>query len=149
MKGAEWAHFACHGKQNPTDPTESCLQLANGSYLKLSDIINLRLKNAQLAFLSACQTATGDKNLQDEAVHLAAGMLLAGYRGVIATMRSVNDEYAADIADDTYRRLFEDYGADYTRAAEALHFAVQKVRKERESKGDFSFAWVPFIHMGI
>ncbi|KAJ6487356.1 hypothetical protein DFH09DRAFT_841575, partial [Mycena vulgaris] len=41
--------------------------------------------------LSACQTARGAKGLQEESVHLAAGMLLAGYRGVIATMWSIMD----------------------------------------------------------
>ncbi|CAE6487268.1 unnamed protein product [Rhizoctonia solani] len=48
-------------------------------------------KNKGLAFLSACQTATGDTNLPDEAVHLASGMLMAGYPSVIATMWSVMD----------------------------------------------------------
>lgn len=31
------------------------------------------------AFLSPCQTATGEKHLSDEAIHMAAGMLFAGY----------------------------------------------------------------------
>ena len=47
-----------------------------------------RLPKVQLAFLSACQTSVGDKSLSEEAVHLAAGMLAVGYRGVIATMWS-------------------------------------------------------------
>jgi CHAT domain-containing protein len=149
IKQSEWAHFACHGKQDYKDPTKSCLLLTNGSELKLSDIINLKLGNAQLAFLSACQTASGDKVLPDEAIHLAAGMILAGYHGVIATMETVNDEYAADIADKTYQRLFKHYSADSTKAAEALQYAIQEVRKQREASGDFSFSWVPFIHMGI
>jgi CHAT domain-containing protein len=144
MQRSEWAHFACHGKQDDQDPTKSCLLLTNGSQLKLSDVIKLNLKNPQLVFLSACQTATGDKELSDEAVHLAAGMLLAGYRGVIATTESVNDKYAADVAAETYRLLFEKYDADSTRAAEALHFAIQSLQR-----ADDSFSWVPFIHMGI
>jgi CHAT domain-containing protein len=149
MEQSEWVHLACHGEQHFGNPTESYLLLANGSKLKLSDIIKLRLENAQLAFLSACQTATGDEGLDDEAVHLAAGMLLSGYRGVIATMWKVDDEYAADIADETYRILFREYDADSTRAAEALHRAVEKVRKERAAAGDNSFSWVPFVYFGI
>jgi CHAT domain-containing protein len=146
---SEWAHFACHGKQDNEDPTKSCLLLTNGSQLKLSDIINLNLKNAQLAFLSACETATGDKELDDEAVHLAAGMLLAGYRGVIATMQSVDDKCAANVAAETYRLLFEKYGADSTRAAEALQLATQSIQRADERAGRMTFSWVPFIHMGI
>jgi CHAT domain-containing protein len=149
MQRSEWTHFACHGKQEDKDPTKSFLSLTNRSQLKLSDIINLNLENAQLAFLSACQTATGDKKLDDEAVHLAAGMLLAGYRSVIATTKSVDDKCAADVAAETYRLLFENYGADSTRAAEALHFAIRSVQRADEQAGRISFYWVPFIHMGI
>jgi CHAT domain-containing protein len=71
--------------QNISNPTESALLLAKQSKLSLSRITKLSLPHAELAFLSACQTATGDENLAGEAVYLAAGMLLAGYRGVIAT----------------------------------------------------------------
>ncbi|KAJ7906924.1 CHAT domain-containing protein [Mycena leptocephala] len=78
MRNSRWVHFACHGVQS-TSPTESALLLARSSRLTLSSIIELSLPNADLAFLSACQTATGSKQLQDESVHLTASMLLAGY----------------------------------------------------------------------
>jgi CHAT domain-containing protein len=48
--------------------------------LKLSTIITKQFLHADFAFLSACQTATGDEKLSEEAVYLAAGLLLAGYR---------------------------------------------------------------------
>lgn len=150
MKSSSWVHFACHGAQNTTNPSDSCLLLASHSKLTLSNIIKLQLENAELAFLSACQTATGDEELQDEAVHLAAGMLLAGYRSVIATMWSIDDDIAVEVADEAYRCLFTEYRADPRRAAEALHFAVKTVRQSREARGKVSlFSWVPFIHMGI
>ena len=150
MQSSTWVHFACHGIQDNTNPTESCLSLAKSSKLTLMDIIKLSLKHAELAFLSACETATGDGELQDEAVHLAAGMLLVGYHGVIATMWTIDDEFTIGVAVETYRLLFKEYGADSTRAAEALHFAVKKVSKEWEAKGKSSlFYSVPFIHMGV
>lgn len=40
------------------------------------------MPNAWLAFLSPCQSATGDGKLPDEAIHLAAAMLFTGFRGV-------------------------------------------------------------------
>jgi CHAT domain-containing protein len=86
MRDSNWVHFACHGVQNVSDPTQSALLLAGSEHLTLSSIIQLALPHADLAFLSACQTATGDKSLEEESVHLAAGMQLAGYRGIIATM---------------------------------------------------------------
>jgi CHAT domain-containing protein len=48
-------------------------------HLEVLEIMKQKIPNADLAFLSACQTSTGDEKLPDEAVHLAAGMLAAGY----------------------------------------------------------------------
>ncbi|KAJ7871793.1 CHAT domain-containing protein [Mycena leptocephala] len=107
MTKSAFVHFACHGVQDIYNPTESALLLAGSSRLTLERIIKLSLPNADLAFLSACQTATGDKKLEEESVHLAAGMLLAGYRGVIATMWSIMDDDAPQVAADVYEHLFK------------------------------------------
>jgi CHAT domain-containing protein len=148
MKESTIVHFACHGVQHPTNPTESALLLANNSKLTLLDISQISLPNAQLAFLSACQTAKGDERLPEEAVHLAAGMLSAGYQGVIATMWSIKDRDAPLIADEVYAELFKDSIPDARQAASALHKAVKKLVEG--SNGSKSFlAWVPFIHMGV
>jgi CHAT domain-containing protein len=146
MKDSRWVHFACHGVQSAS-PTESALLLAGSSRLTLSNIIQLSLPNADLAFLSACQTATGSQVLQDESVHLAAGMLLAGYRGVIGTMWSIMDNDAPQVASDVYAHLLEVSPPDPTRAAEALHLAVQKLREQPGAMKSF-LCWVPFIHFG-
>ncbi|KAJ7856005.1 CHAT domain-containing protein [Mycena leptocephala] len=108
----------------------------------------LSLPNADLAFLSACQTATGSQQLQDESVHLAAGMLLAGYRGVIGTMWSIMDHDAPQVAGDVYAHLLEASPPDPTRAAEALHLAVRKLQEQLGAKKSF-LRWVPFIHFGV
>ncbi|KAJ6471581.1 CHAT domain-containing protein [Mycena vitilis] len=145
MKQSKWVHFACHGIQNKSHPTESALLLAGSSHLTLSDIIKLALPHADLAFLSACHTATGDKSLEEESVHLAAGMLLAGYRGVIATMWTITDNDAPHVASDVYEHLFRISPPDHTQAAEALHLAIQKLRQGTKS----FLRWVPFVHMGV
>ncbi|KAJ7095610.1 TPR-like protein [Mycena epipterygia] len=149
MKDSRWVHFACHGVQNVAHPTESALLLAGDSRLTLSNIIQLALPNADLAFLSACQTATGDKSLEEESVHLAAGMLLAGYRGVIATMWTIMDNDAPQVASDVYEHLFQISPPDPMRAAEALHLAVQKLRESGRGGKKSFFHWVPFIHIGV
>ncbi|KAJ7114341.1 CHAT domain-containing protein [Mycena epipterygia] len=148
MRDSSWVHFACHGVQNGSAPTESALLLAGNSRLTLSSIIKLSLPEADLAFLSACQTATGDEMLQEEAVHLASGMLLAGYRGVIATMWTIMDGDAPKVASDVYEHLFQTSPPDSTRAAEALHLAVMKLRDGSGRAKSFSH-WVPFIHVGV
>ncbi|PVF91032.1 hypothetical protein CPB86DRAFT_720202, partial [Serendipita vermifera] len=115
--------------------------------LTLEEIIRLNLPNAQFAFLSACQTTTGDMELSEEAVHIAGGMLLAGYRGVVATMWSIQDDLAPEVTDEFYAHIIRDVQQpDSRRAAEALHVAVQKLRQKRNIP---LTAWVPFVHLGI
>ncbi|KAJ7838843.1 CHAT domain-containing protein [Mycena leptocephala] len=147
MRECRWVHFACHGIQHATEPTDSALLLAKSSRLTLSNIIKLALPYADLAFLSACHTATGDRSLEEESVHLAAGMLSAGYRGVIATMWSIMDNDAPQVANDVYENLFKTSPPDPTRAAEALHLAIRKLQEGAGQKSFFH--WVPFIHVGV
>src|ERR1700761_8282575 len=52
-------HLACHGIQDRLDATNSALMLFDGR-LTLGRLMGKSLKNAELAVLSACQTATGD-----------------------------------------------------------------------------------------
>ena len=144
MGKCNWIHLACHGTQDLDNPTKSAFILADG-YLELEEISKHPLSQAEFAFLSACQTATGDLKLAEEAVHLAAGMMLAGYRSVIATMWSILDQDGPQVADDVYSELLRDGKADHTRAAYALHRAVQKLRLS----GAPLLAWMPFIHMGV
>ena len=162
MKHAHWVHFACHGIQDRLAPLDSGLVLATGRRLKLSDIIQLSARpRGGLAFLSACQTATGDRALSEEAVHLAAGMLLAGYRSVIATMWSIGDSDAPEVAQSVYDQLFAREGdgegegegereggrgmPDARGAARALHVAIARLR----ARGAPFMSWVPFIHVGL
>ncbi|KAG8692305.1 hypothetical protein FRC08_009864 [Ceratobasidium sp. 394] len=77
MEKQSWVHLACHASQDSTDPTRSAFHLYN-SQLDLATIATKSLKHAGLAFLSACQTAAGNEDLPEQAVHLAAGMMLAG-----------------------------------------------------------------------
>lgn len=144
MKKSRWVHFACHGIQDTADPMDSGLRLSDG-LLRLSDIIKEPLLDAEFAFLSACQTATGDKDRPEEAIHLASGMLLAGYRGVVGTMWSIRDDVAPLVADKVYAEILRDGKPNSARAAQALHTTVRGLRDR-----SYSFAsWVPFIHMGV
>jgi CHAT domain-containing protein len=79
-------HLACHGVQDP-DPLKSAFLLRDGRFT-IGDIMQLDMSHAVLAYLSACQTAKGDRNAPDQAVHLAASMLFCGFKSVIGTMWS-------------------------------------------------------------
>ena len=146
MKEVDWVHFACHGTQDASDPVNSGLCLADRRRLKISDITALSRPRGGLAFLSACQTATGNEHLSDEAIHIAAGMLFAGFASVIGTMWSISDSLAPDVARDVYEQLFRGgQRPDYREAARALHEAVGCARECGASFVD----WVPFIHLGL
>ncbi|KAI0033890.1 CHAT domain-containing protein, partial [Vararia minispora EC-137] len=150
MERHEWIHLACHGIQDSQDATESAFHLYDGR-LKLSRLMAMSHKRAELAVLSACQTAKGDEMLPEEAVHLAAGMLAAGYRSVVATMWSIADEDGPVLADALYAALKKNLetqrmGGSGLRVAYAVHEAVEKLK---ETVGEKNFSrWVPFVHFG-
>ncbi|PVF92657.1 hypothetical protein CPB86DRAFT_801846 [Serendipita vermifera] len=146
MQECNWLHLTCHGIQVPDEPTKSALLLEDG-HLRLEEIIRLDLPHAEFGFLSACQTTTGDENLSEEAAHIAGGMLLAGYRSVVATMWSIQDELAPLVTDEFYRHIMrEGERPDPRKAAEALHMSVQKLRQQ---PGVQLTDWIPFVHLGV
>ncbi|KAF8163839.1 CHAT domain-containing protein [Crassisporium funariophilum] len=148
-------HLACHAIQEIQNPLSSGFFLHDGR-LELSEIIKKKLPNADLAFLSACQTSKGDERLSEEAVHLAAGMLAAGYRGVVATMWSIQDYYGPVITGEFYGVLAshgrgdgEEGRLSSEHAAYALHFATKRMRETLGDSESSLLVWVPYVHMGL
>ncbi|KAF6747631.1 CHAT domain-containing protein, partial [Ephemerocybe angulata] len=147
MEAYSIIHLACHASQNATDPLESRFLFHSGS-LRLGRIIQQSLRNADLAFLSACQTSTGQEKLSDEAVHLAAGMLAAGYRRVVATMWAIGDTHAPAVARDFYQYLWSHGreegggGCDGKDSAYALHYAAQQLRLRLDDSEQSLLAWI-------
>jgi CHAT domain-containing protein len=125
-----WAHFACHGVQDPDKPMDSGLVMWDRHRLTLSRLAQSSLGSAEFAFLSCCESAKGSKQFPNEAMHLAAGLQFIGYRGVIGTMWSVGDKDALSVAMQIYGELFKDGPdqASVSKAALALHQAVLVLR---------------------
>ena len=153
LESFSWVHLACHASQEIKDPLESAIHLYDRP-LTLSEIMKKKLPNAGLAFMSACQTSSGDEKLPEEAIHLAAGMLAAGYRSVVATMWSISDAHAPEVAEIFYKNLLSNIPAssvklDITNSARALHTSVQHLRKKLGNSPEALRAWIPYIHVGI
>ncbi|KAJ2935033.1 hypothetical protein H1R20_g2042, partial [Candolleomyces eurysporus] len=154
MKKYTCVHLACHAKQDVDEPLRSGFHLRDGR-LKLSKIIQANMCNADIAFLSACQTSTGDEKLSEEAVHLAAGMLAAGYRGVVGTMWSIKDKYASEIAESFYDDLLTRSAAagapdiDGRHAGQSLHHAITHGIRKKLGNTPESLVWVPYVHFGL
>ncbi|KZV72504.1 hypothetical protein PENSPDRAFT_576141 [Peniophora sp. CONT] len=147
-----WVHLACHGSQDRNDPSQSAFSLYDGSLTLNSLMQGISADNAELAFLSACQTATGDRHIPEESAHLAAGMLAIGFKGVVGTMWAIRDADAPVVVEAFYENLIQRRQAGFvgrgeTGAAYALHEATRRLR---ESIGEGQFArWVPFVHFGV
>jgi CHAT domain-containing protein len=139
-----WAHLACHAYQDHTDPSASALALWDGP-LTLAELASLRIRHADLLFLSACQTATGSSRLPDESIHFAAAAQLLGYQHVIATMWSIADAPTDAIARDVYTQLAGPERRSPGRAARALHHATGRLRA---SHPDNPLLWAPYVHLG-
>ncbi|KAI0033892.1 hypothetical protein K488DRAFT_46758, partial [Vararia minispora EC-137] len=117
-----------------SDPRKSASALYDGR-LELTTLMAKSMDDATLAFLSACQTVTGDAKLPEEAVHLVAGILAVDYRSIVGTMWSVGDNDALLVADEMYGCLREDPahldgGLEHeSGTAYALHGAVKTLRE--------------------
>ena len=152
LPGHSWLHLSCHGVQHPADASLSAF-LLHDQPLTLADLAALNLRETDLAYLAACQTATGDVRLPDEALHLAGALQLVGYRHVLATLWSISDAAAPFMADITYAHLLHPDPdrpgpADRPQAARApfaLHHAVTGLRQA--CPGD-PLLWAPYIHLG-
>jgi CHAT domain-containing protein len=139
-------HLACHGVQDASNPLDSGF-IMRDKMMKVGDLIRLNLPNARLAFLSACETAQGDMERPDEALHLAATMLYAGFKSVIGTMWSMGDIDGPVVAETVYKELFAGEGdtLDFDVVPHALDAAVQRLR----AQGLEPSRWAPYIHIGM
>jgi tetratricopeptide (TPR) repeat protein len=126
----QWAHLACHGGES--------LALHDGP-LTVMDLAAQHFTNAEFAFLSACTTAIGGAHLPDEAINIATGFHLAGYRNVVGTLWRIRDDLAPEVTEQFYRNVTT------KSAAEALHQAVNAIRSAHP---DLPEAWAPYVHIG-
>ncbi|KAJ7872260.1 hypothetical protein B0H13DRAFT_1633921 [Mycena leptocephala] len=62
-------------------------------------------------------------------------------------MWSMMDNDAPQVAGDVYAHLLEASPPDPTRAAEALHLAIKKLREQSGANNHFTL--VPFVHFGV
>lgn len=138
-----------HGDHDPTDPSRSLLYLHDhkSAPLTVASVASINLEYAQLAYLSACNTALSmDVDLLDEAIHLTSTFQLAGFRHVVGTLWTIDDDIAVEIARDFYTALYDARGALNTaHAAYALHHAV---RQQRNQLPDTPSLWAAYIHAG-
>jgi len=157
LESCRIAHFACHGISDPIDPSNSGLVLQRGAsdgpqdqdHLSVHRISRLRLRHAQIAYLSACSTAE-NKNvrLRDEVIHIVSGFQVAGFPHVIGSMWPAGDNECVQVASRFYSSLFGCKVGPETgvrQVAQALQDAVMVVRAQNM---DMPLDWAQFVHFG-
>jgi hypothetical protein len=145
LPGHTCVHFACHAGQNLAAPSEGALYL-HDQPLRVTDLARLDLDTPELAVLSACQTAVGGTDLPNEAIHLAAALLLGNFRHVVSTLWPVGDDSAHRITDEVYRVLGDSKGCIHpNRTAQALHAAVDQARRRDPER---PLMWASHVHFG-
>lgn len=137
-----WIHLSCHGYQDPRDPSAAGFELSDGT-LTVTRLSAVQY-SGELAFLSACRTATGGVDLPDEVITLAAALNYTGYRHVVATLWSVDPAIAADVTSAVYAEMITGRTFEPDRSAFALHHAVRALRDGGRPLDE----WLPFTHTG-
>ncbi|MUN39407.1 CHAT domain-containing protein [Actinomadura litoris] len=139
---ATWAHFACHAVADPVSPAAGGLLLHDRT-LTLPELGDLRLPEAELAYLSACSTAGHGVRYADEVLHLASAFQLAGFRHVVASLWPLNDTAAGEAATAFYAALPATPVADA--AAPVLREVTLGLRARHQRQPEL---WAPLVHSG-
>ncbi|HSE98700.1 MAG TPA: CHAT domain-containing tetratricopeptide repeat protein, partial [Blastocatellia bacterium] len=150
--GARVLHFATHGVINNTSPMYSYLVLAQGGgnedgLLEAWELMQLDLK-ADLAVLSACETARGRIGAGEGMIGLSWAMFIAGVPSIVVSQWKVESAGTRDLMVNFHRGLISKPGArDGKRTKiEALRQAALKVMKNPETS--HPFYWAGFVLVG-
>jgi CHAT domain-containing protein len=133
-------HFACHAFTHPEDPSLSYLALADRP-LYVSELADVDIPNAYLAYLSACTTAVGSTRLLDENMHIASAFQLVGYPHVIAALWPIIDRHAMVLACDVHEAI-----GNGLSPALALHQSIRSYRDQ--GRQHQTYIWAAYIHFG-
>ncbi|RPB14064.1 hypothetical protein P167DRAFT_520449 [Morchella conica CCBAS932] len=169
--GCNILHFAGHGISDPSDPSKSCLAVADEP-LTVEDLIDQKLHQNPplLAYLSACSTGNSNvDSLIDESIHLMGACQLAGFQNVIGSLWEVSDIHCVEVAKSVYITILDGRMSSKS-VSLGLHNAIRALRggsTRIEQVGEVRKArlvgvtkgkvlqlkdpryWAAYIHMGI
>jgi CHAT domain-containing protein/Tfp pilus assembly protein PilF len=142
-------HFATHGILNDASPMYSHLALARGGaedgLLEAWELMRLDLK-ADLAVLSACETARGRFGAGEGMIGLTWALFVAGVPSTVVSQWKVESASTCDLMLGFHRQLRAAPGKTKVTKAEALRRAALKVMKNPETS--HPFYWAGFVLVG-
>ena len=143
-------HFAAHGVLDDMNPLYSRLLLATDSesedgFLEAREIMKLDL-HADLAVLSACQTARGQVGSGEGLIGMSWALFIAGTSTTVASQWKVDSASTARLMIDFHRNLQSEKGPLQTGTAEALRKAAIKLMADPKYR--HPFFWSGFVVVG-
>jgi CHAT domain-containing protein len=143
-------HFATHGTFNNASPMYSHLALARGDknedgLLEAWELMQLDLK-AELAVLSACETARGRYGEGEGVIGLTWALFVAGVPSIVVSQWKIESASTRDLMLNFHRRLRAPAAKAKVTKAEVLRQAVLKVMKNPETS--HPFYWAGFVLVG-
>ncbi|HEX5964797.1 MAG TPA: CHAT domain-containing tetratricopeptide repeat protein, partial [Pyrinomonadaceae bacterium] len=142
-------HFTTHGTLNNASPMYSHLMLAEGGanddgLLEAWELMQLDLK-AELAVLSACETARGRIGAGEGMIGFSWAMFIAGVPSIVVSQWKVESAGTRDLMVHFHRSLI---GSARTKPAksEALRQASLKLMRNPETS--HPFYWAGFVLVG-
>ncbi|OAX37427.1 hypothetical protein K503DRAFT_237241 [Rhizopogon vinicolor AM-OR11-026] len=143
FEGHGWFHLLAYATENAYQPLNSSLLMRDGS-LSIPDILRANPRPKEFAFLSTRPVGSRFNWMQKEIIQFTAGLQIAGFKSVVGTMGNVGD---SDVIDKFYSNFFRTAPPDCTRAARALHDALEEMAN---SKAGLSLGQrIAFVHYGL
>ncbi|WP_103062922.1 CHAT domain-containing protein [Actinomyces qiguomingii] len=139
-------HVSAHGRLDPDDTFEAGIELADGRFT-LRDLAASRTATGRLAVLLTCESASGDFEAPDEALHAAGAAQQAGFAEVVAATLPVRDSSVVPFVTCLYAAVAaEPTDGDFASAvARAVADAVDELRLDPRYAVD-PLSWVPYAH---
>lgn len=149
---AKVLHFATHGTLNNASPMYSNLALApsgpnQDGLLEAWELMQLDL-HAELAVLSACETARGRVGAGEGMIGFSWAMFIAGVPSIVVSQWKVESAGTRDLMVNFHRNLVAEQGTGKrnTTKTAALRQAALKVLKNPETS--HPFYWAGFVLVG-
>ena len=145
-------HFTTHGTLNNASPMYSYLTLAEGGpnddgLLEAWELMQLDLK-AELAVLSACETARGRIGGGEGVIGFSWAMFIAGVPSIVVSQWKVESAGTRDLMVNFHRSLISPSGPKQTKPtkSDALRQAALKLMRNPETS--HPFYWAGFVLVG-
>ncbi|MET9429100.1 CHAT domain-containing protein [Streptomyces sp. NPDC003036] len=145
LPGARYVHVAAHGSHNEWAPWYQCLYLApdpetgDDGRVFAHDILKTDLRGVELVTMSACESALGRFDINDNLHGLPAAFLSAGATAIVGCLWPV----APDVATEFFSTLYEQLATDPDRRT-AFRTAQSMTRARHPAYRD----WGAFCFIG-